>query len=183
MAKTYPDIGTFSPGDILTAATMNDVGTNLDNQRVPPSALISRVTTQSIPDSTITYVQFTAEGWDTDGIANLGTNNDRLTIQTPGLYLVTGNAALAGNATGQREIGLWQSPTPSWSSNALIASNAWTYGSISLNLYQEMSVSVVTKCSAGDYLRLHVWQNAGTLNLQADQRPASLSVTWLGQAS
>jgi hypothetical protein len=39
MAKTYPAIGPFTAGDILTAATMTDIQTNLANQRVPPDAV------------------------------------------------------------------------------------------------------------------------------------------------
>jgi hypothetical protein len=39
MAKTYPTIGPFTAGDILTAATMTDIETNLTNQRVPPSCM------------------------------------------------------------------------------------------------------------------------------------------------
>ena len=184
MAKTYNTFTNVSTGDVYTAAAHNNILTNLGNYRVPPTALVSRVTTQSISNSVFNNVQFTAEGWDTDDIATLATNNDRLTIKTAGIYLVTANAMFAANATGQREMTIVQSPTPAWTTSGTIASTAFVYGTSSVNIYQAMSASVITTCAVNDYFTVQVWQNSGgALNLQCDIRPASLSVTWLGQVS
>jgi|DEB0MinimDraft_3_1074331.scaffolds.fasta_scaffold38559_1 hypothetical protein len=97
MAKTYPDIGTFSPGDILTAATMNEVGTNLDNQRVPPMCLLTiaslAVTAQVTLGNTTTTGTWTEEV-DTDAMHDTSTNPTRITVNTAGIYIVT--ASLLG---------------------------------------------------------------------------------------
>lgn len=184
MPKTYNSIPTVSTGDVYTATAHNNIVTNVNNYRVPPTALISRVTTQSIPNSTLTAVQFTAEGWDTDDMATLASNNDRLTIKTAGLYLIVANATLEANSTGQRDIQIIQVPAPTWAGNGYVASNSYVYSGGSINLFQEMSASVVTTCAVNDYFYVNVWQNTGgALNLRADARPASLSATWLGQAS
>lgn len=89
MPKTYPDIGTFTSGQILTAATMNDVGTNLDNFRVPAMCRVTKASAQTINDNTVTALQFDTEAFDTDGMHDNVTNNTRITFQTAGVYLVT----------------------------------------------------------------------------------------------
>jgi hypothetical protein len=81
MAKTYPTIGPFTAGDILTAATMTDIQTNLTNQRVPPMCRINQTSGQTINDATNTVLTFAGEQFDTDGMHDLVTNNSRITIQ------------------------------------------------------------------------------------------------------
>lgn len=89
MAKSYPDIGTFTSGQILTAATMNDVGTNLDNLRSPPICILAK--SISITNAGVTW-DFPLAGdeeVDTDGMHSIVTNTTRITPTTAGVYLVT----------------------------------------------------------------------------------------------
>ena len=104
MAKTYPTIGPFTAGDVLTAATMTDIQTNLTNQRVPPMCRLSRSTNQTLSNNTVTVVAYDAVDIDTD--ATMGTTGAaaKITINTAGVYQV-GYTILWGNTStvGYRE--------------------------------------------------------------------------------
>lgn len=52
-------------------------------------ARVSRNTSQSIPNTTLTAINFTTEAWDTDNIWSAA-NPSRLTCRTTGYYLITG---------------------------------------------------------------------------------------------
>jgi hypothetical protein len=99
MAKTYPTIGPFTAGDILTAATMTDIETNLTNQRVPPSCLLTiaslAVTAQVDLGNTTTGGTW-VEQVDTDDMHDAVTNPTRITVKTAGIYLVTANLLGSG---------------------------------------------------------------------------------------
>lgn len=56
----------------------------------------------------LTALALNSERWDTDGIHDTATNNSRLTCQTAGTYVITGNVRFASNATGYRLVGIRQ---------------------------------------------------------------------------
>lgn len=65
-----------------------------------PSASIRRNSGNSpLTISVATSIQFDQESWDNDGMANLAVNNDRLTVQTPGVYMVSFNGQQSGTFT------------------------------------------------------------------------------------
>jgi hypothetical protein len=65
-----------------------------------PSASIRRNSGSSpLTINVATSVQFDQEEWDNDGMANLGANNDRLTVQTPGIYMVMFHGQQGGTFT------------------------------------------------------------------------------------
>jgi len=101
VAKTYPAIGPFAPGDILTAATMTNIDTNLENQRVPPMVKCLRSTSDQtgIATGSATNLQWNAEAFDTDTMHDNVTNNDRITFGTAGAYVVTGSARITFGGT------------------------------------------------------------------------------------
>lgn len=61
-----------------------------------PSAHISAAG-QVIPSNVSTTCTFTSEDYDNDGMVNLGVNNTRITIQTPGIYVLNGFIRILGN--------------------------------------------------------------------------------------
>ena len=61
-----------------------------------PNAQINAVSNFSITVNTDTTLTFVSEMYDNDGLADLAVNNDRLTIQTPGVYLFNAFADLTG---------------------------------------------------------------------------------------
>ena len=97
MAKTYNTIGTFTAGQVLTAAEMNEIGTNSNNYRVPPMCLLKRTANSAnLTQNTTNTVDFSTsvatEVFDTDGMHSLVTNASRITPTTAGVYSV--NATL-----------------------------------------------------------------------------------------
>jgi hypothetical protein len=109
---TIPVLPTYAVGSRWTAARALEVKAAVDFHNNRPSASVSRVgTTFSLPHATNTAIQFDTEDFDTDGLATLGTSNDRLTIVTPGLYLVVAQVAFASNGTGNRAALLTRSGT------------------------------------------------------------------------
>lgn len=99
------------PGELATAdATarlaydMDATYTSIDTLRTQAlhrsTASISSTSTQSVTKSTLTKLTFTTTNWDTDTMSNLGTNNDRLTVKTAGLYYVTAVARYSGFSGG-----------------------------------------------------------------------------------
>jgi len=95
MAKTYNTISTFTAGQVLTAAQMNDLGENSNNYRVPPMCLVYR-STDLTGYTHNTAITWDAEGHDTDGMWSSGTD---VTIQTSGVYLLHFKANVSGSAT------------------------------------------------------------------------------------
>jgi hypothetical protein len=64
-----------------------------------PAALVKRDTgTQSFASgAALASVTYTTEHYDSNGIGNLGTNNERLTIQTAGVYLLAASWTISSS--------------------------------------------------------------------------------------
>jgi hypothetical protein len=126
----------------------------------PPMVKVSRSSTQSIANATLTAVQFDTEAWDTDAFHSTISNTSRITIPSgfSGRYLVMGQIIFDANATGRRAAYLLLN-----GATYLAAVNAVPTGAeVSLNLSAEASAV------AGEYLELAVWQDSGAaLNVQS----------------
>ena len=141
-----------------------------DNQQLfstPPSVKAVRTAVQSLANNTSTGLAFTAaDEWDTDSFHSTTTNNTRITVPTGlgGKYLLIGAVAFA---TGVSQI-----------RNVKIQLN----GATQLVVFQEtqaddlgVSLSIMYKLSAGDYIELICYQNSGAaLNITG-----SLSAHWV----
>lgn len=174
MAKSYPDIGTFTSGQILTAATMNDVATNLDNNRSPAMCGLTRAATQSINNATDTLVQLDTSSFDTDGMGTTGAAA-KITINTAGIYMVTCGASFAANTTGVRNISVWRNGS---TGDRIIDVQGYVTSVTSANT---VTASRAVSLAAGAYIDLRVYQTSGVaLNLQAQ---TWLTATWLGATS
>lgn len=110
----YTDANNF-PAQIQDFAT--DVDTDVQAQVAlantalvnPPSARVSATANQSIAVNTQTLATFATEDYDNGAMANLGVNNERLTLVTTGVYLVGASVRFVanGNATiGGRQVAL-----------------------------------------------------------------------------
>lgn len=71
-------------------------------------ARVTRDANQTIPNAVETALTFNVENFDVGGLANLGADNDRLTIQTAGKYLIGAQIVWAANAVGFRGLYLYQ---------------------------------------------------------------------------
>lgn len=131
-----------------------------------------RTGTQSIATSTDTAVQFdsatgASERYDTDDFHSLTSNTAQFVVPVSGVYHIDAGAGFAGNATGRRD--LWIEANADGIKRALTrelnptATDAYLTTSVDLDL------------TAGDYVRLMVWQNSGgNLNVLGND-----STTWL----
>ena len=107
----------------------------------------------SVPDSTWTALNFNSEVFDTDGMHSSVTNTDRLTVVTPGTYLIGGQLAFAANGAGIRGIEIFlNGATVIGEVNDIpVGTGNWRMA-IAPTLYQLI---------AGDYLQLRAYQTSG----------------------
>jgi hypothetical protein len=173
MAKTYPDIGTFSPGDILTAATMNDVGTNLDNQRIPPMCRVKQTSGQVVYDAANATLAFNAEDFDTDAMHDNATNNSRITINTAGVYLVIASVRYTTGVSDDTRISILKN-----------GGNVGIDERGPANTRSGMQVMGYYDLAAADYLEAQVYQNNSANTARTTDTPYTfLSAAWIGQVS
>ena len=173
MAKTYPTIGPFTAGDILTAATMTDIQTNLTNQRVPPMCRVKQTSGQVVNDATNATLAFDAEDFDTDAMHDNATNNSRITINTAGVYLVIASVRYTAGISDDTRISILKN-----GSNVGIDERGPN------NTRSGMQVMGYYDLAAADYLEAQVYQNNSVNTARTIDTPFTfLSAAWIGQAS
>jgi hypothetical protein len=177
MAKTYNTISTFTSGQVLTAAQMNEIGTNSNNYRVPPMVRVQRTSTSAslAPQDPI---PFNDESYDTDGMWEGVTNPSHITAITAGVYSFNGSLRIDGTSAfsqinffakknGGTEI-FWQ--------------DFGTYTGASY----AASVAFTISLAANDYVQLFTGHSGGgtvTAFGSATLFLCNISATWLGQVS
>ena len=187
MAKTYNTISTFTAGQVLTAAQMNEIGTNSNNYRVPPLARITMTSNVAVANGSHTdFAGFlntnSTETFDTDGMVSLSGTASAITVQTAGVYSCTGVASWAGSAAGLRVVRIVRS-------RAGTLVNVGAQMDVAANADQPQACAGIIDCNVGDLIRLMVFQNTGgALNLGVNGAGAEFSVThlavaWVGQTS
>lgn len=160
------------------APSLRDGSVTAGKRAVTPAARAS-LTGQSIPYHanllTTTALQFTTEVYDSDSMfTTAAPNNDRLTITTPGVYLLTTSVRWDPNDTGARLVSIVKSDV-----GALFLA-ADTRDSATGSATRQ-SVSTVTRMDAGEFVKVKVAQNSGAaLSINAGGAPqVNVSATWL----
>lgn len=169
MAKTYGTVTTFTAGSVLTAAQLNVAGTAVNNLVVPPLCVVRRVAAQSIADNTVTLISFDTEDVDTDGMFT-PTSTD-ITIQTAGVYVLSGIATLASAVTTSLFLRL--SVNGSGIGDATYAGSSYT-SSAALTINKSLAV--------GDVVRCAVYQT-GPATSKNTSATTQFSVSWIGRTS
>jgi hypothetical protein len=179
MAKTYNTISTFTSGQVLTAAQMNEIGTNVNNYRVPPMCRVSLSGNQSIANTTLTDLSWATQDVDTDGM--FAPTSTTITIQTAGLYLLNANVLWSTASTvGQRHMVITRNAAANAETPAIAGSIA---ASVSAGVNGYFSASAMVSCAVNDTIKVNVYQNSGSpLNVVAGTS-TQFSVAWLGQVS
>lgn len=165
--KAYVD--TFTPGatfdtHVAAATAIHGVGdSTIDsvlarNAAIAAAALgqgarITRNADQLFTTGNYALVHFNVETWDNDDMADLGVNDERLTFQKTGIYLVIGAVQWEAAAGGRRLIQLNHSAIGNIAVTELgipLESNVWRG-------------QVVGLCEAApaDYVRLYAYQTSG----------------------
>lgn len=131
--------------DAIDALFAADILAIQDGLR-PPGARVRSTANQAFANATDVTCVFGAEDYDVGGMANLGVNNERLTIQHDGYYLVNGGIRLSATPTTTTELAAWITQNGAGNVLGLYRSTGHNAGSVSL--------SVVLQCVAGDVIRL-----------------------------
>lgn len=176
MAKTYPTLGPFVAGAVLTAAQMTNIVTYTTNLRVPASVRAYRATNLTGYTSA-SAISFSAEAYDTDGMyAGTGTN---ITVQTSGIYMITLQGLWNATATvTQYEaiVSLGATPILRCFENAV----STTAGRFNLSgIVSLTAADVIT--AAVSFVGGSAYVIAGGTDPRADT--TSLSLTWVGQTA
>ena len=87
MAKTYNPLDSVTVGSVLTASDYNEAVENSNNFRNPPMVKCTR--SGNLSYTANANVAWNAEDYDTDGMHDNSTNNERITPTTAGVYVVT----------------------------------------------------------------------------------------------
>lgn len=177
MAYTAPT--TRATGNLVTASIWNtDLVENIKFLANPPACRVYHNANQNVNDSASTALAFNSERWDTDSMHDTATNNSRITINTAGLYVVTGSVEITQatdyvrwflelKANGATTIAVHADPDPG-----------------TPNLSRQLTISTIWKFTAGNYIELLVFQDntanvARAVNSVAAYSP-EFSAVWLG---
>jgi hypothetical protein len=109
---------------------------------------------QSIPNTTDTALTYSTEHFDTDGYHSTASNTDRLTIPVTGYYQVRAAVWFHDNTTGFRQLTVRNSA----GTVLLLERVAPVSGA---GAYTTVATSGVLYLTAGDYIRVTVYQNSG----------------------
>lgn len=109
--------------------------------------------TTSVPNTTETPIEWTAEAFDVGNIHDLVTDPELFTVPTggDGLYLVNAQAQFAGDADGIRSVRIY-------SNGALVAQNDIAAGTTDALSFQ---ATALLSLVAGDDIEIRVWHSAG----------------------
>jgi hypothetical protein len=184
MPKTYTAAGTVVAGEVYTASAHNIIATDVNNLIVPAACSVYHNTTQSIASGTNQTVIFNSELYDTDAMHDNVTANSRITINTPGLYIVTSNLTFTNtSATGTREIKLAINGVLPTTQNAVQKRSASSDGAASND---RISLSTILSLNLSDYVEVFASQSSGgPMNLVAEASGSGCNFTavWIGRTS
>jgi hypothetical protein len=177
MPKTYTAAGTVSAGDVYTAAAHNIIATDVNNIIVPPAVRCTQSAAQSIPHNTSTAVAFDgADSYDTDDMHSPTVNNSRITINTDGIYAVSGTFAWNGAPTVRFHLQIAVNGSITAAYNYPIDISTGTQA-VALN------INTMYSFVAGNYVQLLVFQGSGGAAKNSDPGFCNFSATWIGRTA
>jgi hypothetical protein len=163
------DIGgaqTITGAKTLSGVTALDGGWSSSGQ---PRCRLKNSADHVLATGASTALGFDTEVFDTGGMHDTGTNTERITFPSSGLYLISGQVAFDPSSGGSYRIAMIRL------NNASIYSQNFQSGSFSASRILCVPVSGLIEASAGDYIQLNAQQDTGG-NLNTDSAQAN---TWL----
>ena len=118
-----------------------------------PAVQVTKSTTQSITNATVTTLTWDVENFDTDTMHDNVTNNSRLTARRPGKYVIFMNIIFSSNNTGGRQLLIRKNGTTHLWSN---------FFANTLGGQDQLLTATIADLSANDYIEGQVWHSAGT---------------------
>lgn len=135
-----------------------------------PAARAQRTTTQSIGTGSATAVSFGAADYNA-GTMWAGGAPTRLTAPIGGVYTVTASVEFAANATGNRQVHIYQNGSER---------TRITVPSVGSGLATRVSHSDTLNMAASDYVECFVFQDSGgNLNITNGGDMPCLAATWI----
>lgn len=138
------------------------------------SCRLRRETNQAIANNTYDTIKFTSEDWDDDNFHSDSVNTDRITIPEDGKYMFGASVYFPSRANGMRR--MWVG-LGSGSSFLCGASDIFDAGTGTCML----SCSGLYEFTAGNYIRVIVWQNSGSsLNVEVQDAMPNFWIMKIG---
>jgi hypothetical protein len=164
MPKTYNTFTNVSTGDVLTATNFNNVLTNVNNYRVPPSVKVTKNANQNV--SGVTTVTWNTQDHDTD---DMWTSGGTLTAQTAGMYLWSAYVRV----------------TAATAPTSLFVNGPGGYRtSVPVSLDMRLTVSGIWVATAGQTAGVDVEPTGGTtLVIDGTVAASFVVMSWIGQVS
>lgn len=161
---TIPTIPTYTAGQVLTAAELNNMKAVHDFWALTPRCSVYSAGAQSIPNSTYTLIAFDTEVYDIvmagDGTSHSNvTNNSRIWFRTTGKYEIAAQLQFATSGTGARDAQIRLNSGGSSAGGTLVTINQQTAvasGSTSVGI-----VTFEDTFNDGDYIEMFGRQNSG----------------------
>lgn len=150
--------------------------TGVNNLIVPPSVRVYR--TGDLTYTINTSIAWNAESYDTDTMHNNTTNSERLTITTPGLYLVVFSSYITYSGTMTAfDYSIYKNGT----SGTRIAGDyasvvAYTGGLVKI-------LTTVSEMGNGDYFTAVLNTASSSSHLVKDSSLTHFTATWIGRTS
>ncbi|MGV9815471.1 hypothetical protein ACWDTQ_26615 [Streptomyces cellulosae] len=176
---TVPTLPTFLSGEKVLASKLNAATKTPFEFLLNPPRVCAYATADATPNTgQWSIVSMAGEAWDTDAMHNPSTDNSRITINTPGQYLVTIYARWAANATGFRSLNLRINSAGSATNGSTITTIASSPASTT-NTFVTRTMELT--CNKGDHYELFTYQNSGgTLAVQSGYGVTGMEFRWVG---
>lgn len=147
------DANNLADDAVTTAKIADDAVTDAKRPRLL-SARATTATTNSLSNATFETVPFETEDYDPEGWHDTSTNNDRVTVDEAGLYLVVATVSMAGSASGDlRAVRIKK--------NSTVIANEYRPQAFDGSYAITISISAVIDAAASDYFVVDAYQNTG----------------------
>lgn len=161
---TIPTIPTFTAGQVLTAAELNNMKDVADFWALTPRCFAYSGVPQTLTTGVFAAINFNEEVYDVvqsgdSPSHDTATNNTRIYIRTAGKYEIGAQIEFASNASGNRQTMVRLNAAGSYTGGTLLAVN-----------YQSPASGVSTSCAipttefdfgVGDYIEVFAYQSSG----------------------
>jgi hypothetical protein len=186
---TVPITPTFTAGQKLTSANLNQMSSVLSYLSTPPQCSAYQSAAQSPANTAWTVVTLDAELFDVANNYDGGsdspmhdnvTNSSRIYVRTPGKYEISGQVVFSSNATGSRQASIRINSN----SDTTLATGSEAIGN-KQSAVSGLATSVpfpvvIVPLVAGDYIELFAWQNSGgALALTTGQSQTYMRLKWV----
>lgn len=148
-----PTIPTTAAGQLVTAGQLQSMENAIRFLMNPPRCMAYQINPQTVAQSTWTGIILDGESYDTDGMHSTSASPTRITIQTPGNYLIYGNVNFGTLPSG-------------FQANVQIRVNGGAFETdtdtepTSASGSNQMTSDITSKVlRAGDYVEIFAWSN------------------------